>query len=324
VGGEISEEGVEILRRHGETRVRVSLALDLGEYAVESDDRKAAAAAPLGRGEPRAEQQPRGAVAHAGLEAHAPIIQAPRAAHERARIAYFVNQYPKVSHSFIRRELLALERQGFEVQRIALRGWDAEIADREDALEQQRTRYVLRDGFAALVPAVWRTLLRAPRSFLAALALAVRVGWRGARSLPYHLVYLAEACRTLEWLRAAGIDHVHAHFGTNSAEVVMLARALGGPPYSFTVHGPDEFDSPQLLFIAEKVRRSAFTVVISSFGRGQLWRWLEHAQWPKVKVIHCGLEPAFHEVAPVPPAGCSRERAISCCSRRRIASPAKA
>jgi len=282
------------------------LALDLGEYAMESDDRKAAAAAPLGRGEPRAEQQPRGAVAHAGLEAHAPIIQAPRAAHERARIAYFVNQYPKVSHSFIRRELLALERQGFEVHRIALRGWDAEIADREDALEQQRTRYVLRDGLAALVPAVWRTLLRAPRSFLAALALAVRVGWRGARSLPYHLVYLAEACRTLEWLRAAGIDHVHAHFGTNSAEVVMLARALGGPPYSFTVHGPDEFDSPQLLFIAEKIRRSAFTVVISSFGRGQLWRWLEHAHWPKVKVIHCGLEPAFHEVAPVPPPAAPR------------------
>lgn len=28
------------------------------------------------------------------------------------RIAYFINQYPKVSHSFIRREILALERQG--------------------------------------------------------------------------------------------------------------------------------------------------------------------------------------------------------------------
>ena len=34
-------------------------------------------------------------------------------------IAYFVNQHPKVSHSFIRREMLALERPGIEVQRIA-------------------------------------------------------------------------------------------------------------------------------------------------------------------------------------------------------------
>ena len=48
------------------------------------------------------------------------------------RIAYFINQYPKVSHSFIRREILALERQGFAGQRIALRGWDAELVDGED------------------------------------------------------------------------------------------------------------------------------------------------------------------------------------------------
>ena len=27
------------------------------------------------------------------------------------RVAYLTNQYPKVSHSFIRREILALERQ---------------------------------------------------------------------------------------------------------------------------------------------------------------------------------------------------------------------
>src|ERR1043165_8122354 len=52
------------------------------------------------------------------------------------RIAYFVNQYPKVSHSFIRREILALERQGLEVLRFSSRGWDAELADADDLLER--------------------------------------------------------------------------------------------------------------------------------------------------------------------------------------------
>ena len=52
------------------------------------------------------------------------------------KVGYLVNQYPKVSHSFIRREILALERQGFEVQRIALRGWDAELVDAEDVSER--------------------------------------------------------------------------------------------------------------------------------------------------------------------------------------------
>jgi hypothetical protein len=30
------------------------------------------------------------------------------------KIAYLINQYPRVSHSFIRREILVLERQGIE------------------------------------------------------------------------------------------------------------------------------------------------------------------------------------------------------------------
>ena len=40
------------------------------------------------------------------------------------RIAYLINQYPKISHSFIRREIQALERQRVHVMRIAIRGWN--------------------------------------------------------------------------------------------------------------------------------------------------------------------------------------------------------
>jgi hypothetical protein len=43
------------------------------------------------------------------------------------RISYSINQYPNVSHSSIRREILARERWGGVVQRSALRGWDAEL-----------------------------------------------------------------------------------------------------------------------------------------------------------------------------------------------------
>jgi colanic acid/amylovoran biosynthesis glycosyltransferase len=218
-----------------------------------------------------------------------------------SRIAYFINQYPKVSHSFIRREILALEQQGFEVQRIALHGWDGELVDEEDQRERTRTRYVLQDGLFSLLWALVRTLLTSPGRFFSALALAIRMGWRAERPLPYHLIYLAEACRILPWLNSFGAMHLHAHFGTNSAEIAMLAHALGAPSYSFTVHGPEEFDKAQLLGIGEKVRRAAFVVAVSSYGRSQLYRWVDHAHWPKVKVVHCGLEPAFHEVAPVPP-----------------------
>jgi glycosyltransferase involved in cell wall biosynthesis len=217
----------------------------------------------------------------------------------RLRIAYFINQYPKVSHSFIRREILALERQGFDVLRIALRGWDGELVDKEDERERTQTHYVLKGGILPLLLASLWTLVTSPGRFFIALGLALRMGWHAARPLLFHLAYLAEACRMSSWLKSFEALHIHAHFGTNSTEVVMLAHALGAPPYSFTVHGPEEFDQPQFLGIGEKIRRSAFVVAISSYGRSQLYRWVEHAHWPKVKIVHCGLEAAFHEVAHV-------------------------
>jgi len=215
------------------------------------------------------------------------------------KIAYFINQYPKVSHSFIRREILAMERQGFEIQRIALRGWDAELVDAEDMRERERTRYVLQAGIIRLMVATLDIFVRRPVRFFSALKLALKMGIRADRLLPFHMAYLAEACRIVPWLEESGASHVHAHFGTNSAEVVMLLSALGGPSYSFTVHGT-EFDRPESLKLGEKIRHAAFVVAISSHGRSQLYRWADYADWPKIHVVHCGLEQTFYDVQAVP------------------------
>lgn len=209
------------------------------------------------------------------------------------RIAYLLNQYPKISHSFIRREILAVERQGFEVARIALRGWAGEVVDEEDRIERKRTRYVLRESWLGLLLAVARALLAHPASLIRALILACCMARRAERPLLVHLIYLAEACCIEPWLRKAGIQHLHAHFGTNSAEVAMLVHALGGPEWSFTVHGPEEFDKPEFIGLGEKIRQCCFVVAASSYTRSQLYRWVEHQYWPKVQVVHCGLEAAY-------------------------------
>ena len=220
----------------------------------------------------------------------------PRAA--GLRVAYLVNHYPKVSHSFIRREILALERRGLSVERIAVRGWDDELPDAADRAERERTRYLLRPGFAGVLGAALAMALTRPLRFLRAARLGAAM-WRGSnRTVFHHLAYLAEACRLVRWTDTARVSHLHAHFGTNPAEVAMLARELGGPPYSFTVHGPEEFDSPGALGLGEKGRRAAFVVAVSSYGRSQLLRWLPAADWRKVEVVHCGLEQDFHRGAP--------------------------
>jgi colanic acid/amylovoran biosynthesis glycosyltransferase len=220
------------------------------------------------------------------------------------RIAYLINQYPAISHTFIRREILALEELGFEVMRISIRGWDRDLADEGDFAERKRTRYVLRTPVSRLLLALVRVLVERPTDFFRALQIAWRMSRRSERPLHVHLVYLVEACCVESWLREAGVGHVHAHFGTNSAEVAMLVHALGGPTWSFTVHGPEEFDKAPLLGLAEKVRRCAFVVAVSSFGRSQLFRLIAQDHWKKVHVVNCGLDEAYLNApsSPCPPA----------------------
>lgn len=217
------------------------------------------------------------------------------------RVAYLVNQYPKVSHSFIRREIQALERHGVEVARFSVRGWQDSLVDAEDVLERGKTRYLLRDGISGLLFALLHAALTMPKQFAVALVLALRMGWRADRPWPLHLVYLAEACRLVPWLEDSDAQHLHAHFGTNSAEVAMLAHVLCDIPYSFTVHGPEEFDKPEFIGLREKISRAAFVVAISSYGRSQLFRWAASADWHKMQVVHCGLEQAFYNVPAPPP-----------------------
>jgi colanic acid/amylovoran biosynthesis glycosyltransferase len=222
------------------------------------------------------------------------------------RVAYLINHYPKVSHSFIRREILALERQGLPILRIAVRGWGDVLVDPADQAERERTRYVLQEGFGGPLRSALRLAALRPLRWFGAARLAVSMWRRSERTLFHHLAYLVEACQIVRWLEAEGIGHLHAHFGTNPAEVAMLVNALGGPPFSFTVHGPEEFDKPEALGLGQKGRRAAFVVAISSYGRSQLYRWLSQADWPKVKVVHCGLDATFHRVAAAGPAAAAR------------------
>jgi len=206
-------------------------------------------------------------------------------------VAYVINQYPKVSHSFIRREIAELEADGVAVSRFSIRpSSDGDLVDADDLRELDRTQSVLSAGIVRLAGALLLAAVTRPVRLAKAFAAALRAGWRSDRGIVRHLVYVAEACVLLRWLRRTGSRHLHAHFGTNSATVAMLCRMLGGPPYSFTVHGPEEFDKPQGLSLGEKIRNASFVVAISEFGRSQLYRWCEHAQWPKIRIVRCGVD----------------------------------
>jgi len=205
------------------------------------------------------------------------------------RIAYLLTQYPGPSHTFIRREIRALEDQGVEVLRFTARRTTAALPEKADVDELARTRVILEAGTGALVLRSLLTLLTRPIAVFRAVQLALR---SRSPSVGFfrHLVYLAEACMLAHWLAEAKAEHLHAHFGTNPAMIAMLCHEVGGPPYSFTAHGPEEFERAEVLALSEKIHRAAFVVAVCNYGRAQLLRWCRPEEWKKVEIIRCGLD----------------------------------
>jgi len=173
------------------------------------------------------------------------------------------------------------------------------IVDPLDQAEAARTTTVLRVGPGLLSVLILAT--RRPGRFLGALITLASL-WRQAGGVVRHGAYLMEAAYLARLLSKHGSQHLHAHFGTNSATVALLTRSLGGPPFSFTVHGPEEFDRPERESLPLKIDGAAFVVAISSFGRSQLQRWCPYNQWQKIHVVRCGLDESFLQqaAAPVP------------------------
>jgi len=215
-------------------------------------------------------------------------------------VAYLVNQYPAVSHTFIRREIRALEALGRPVERFAIRPPEA-VADDADREELDRTFHVLSRPPLELIAFATLALLRG--AGWRGLAAALRGRGFGRVGPLRRLAYWVEACRLHAALRRRGIEHLHAHFGTNPACVARLIRIMGGPTYSFTVHGPDELDDPRGHGLDVKIRDAAFVSAITSYTSAQLRRWARPEDWGKIRIVRCVVDaPFFEDAAPVDPA----------------------
>lgn len=221
-------------------------------------------------------------------------------------IAYLVNRYPAASHSFIRREIAAVEAAGGKVTRFSVRATDRDaLPDHRDIAEVEKTIVLLSHGGSMLVLGMIKACITSPGRMWSCARIAFAHCNPRPKEWIRRVAYLAEAVLLVRMMKEHSVAHLHAHFGTNPAMVARIARKLGGPPYSFTVHGPDEFDQPILFDLGGKIADAAFCVAISSFGRSQLMRWSDPEHWPKIEVIRCGVDSMFIDdisLCPIPEA----------------------
>lgn len=217
------------------------------------------------------------------------------------KLAYLLNSYPMTSTTFIRREIAAIERAGVPVKRFAVRHWSERLVDPQDMSERNRTEYLLSGRGKRLIGGLARYAISHPRSFGEALETVGDLHRAAGGGFIRHTAYIAQAVRLRKRCEQLGITHVHAHFSTNAATVAMLCHLLGGPPYSFTVHGPDELDELVENSVADKVQHARHVVAISEYCRERLTASLPEHLWSRIRVIPCGIDLSDFPREPTPP-----------------------
>ena len=167
------------------------------------------------------------------------------------RLGYLVPQFPGQTHIFFWRELQELKRLGVcttlistsPPPRMAAHDWSADVA--------AQTNYLVRRDVAAAL-----NLLRLPR--LGAFLEAIRE--QPLSSIKSVLMAVPSARSLTRISKQFKLDHIHVHSCGRAALIAALARGMGAPPYSLTLHGPLEDYGPHQHF---KWRHAAFATVIT-------------------------------------------------------------
>lgn len=217
------------------------------------------------------------------------------------KFAYLMNAYPMTSTTFIRREIEAHERAGFEVERFAIRRWDQALVDPKDIAETQKTYYLLEQGALTLLMALLRETITNPVLLFRAIRVMLQMMKNTDGQKWKQMAYLMEAVLLKQQTVAQGIEHLHAHFSTNSAGVAMLAFIMGGPTYSITVHGPDELFEMTENSLTLKVLHAAYVAVITEYCHRTVDTHTGGLYTDKIHVVRCGLEMSeFEDHSAVP------------------------
>lgn len=198
-----------------------------------------------------------------------------------SRVGYVLKMYPRFSETFVVTEILALERNGADLDIFSLRPPADGRFHASLAQVRASVSYVSSPG--------------KPLDLWMALAACRLVHPTGVvdqldeiLAVPPGEAHQALVLATL--VRERGLTHLHAHFGSMAASVARLAARIAGITYSVTLHAKDIFHKDvDRAALAVRLRDAALAVTVSDFNERYLRDLYGDATRTLVR-IHNGID----------------------------------
>jgi len=179
-------------------------------------------------------------------------------------VLYVLKRFPRLSETFILREILGLEAAGVQVMVDALLPPEPGPTHAELAGLGTRIRYLPR-----------HPRLREPSVLAVHARLAARhpIRWAG---LAVHSRRngtwrrFVQAGLVASRIRSDGAGHVHAHFATAACEVATMAARLAGVTCSVTAHAKDIYHRDNVPLLARRLAGAHTVVTVSAHNVAHL------------------------------------------------------
>ncbi|QXE90910.1 glycosyltransferase [Geomonas subterranea] len=197
------------------------------------------------------------------------------------KVAYILRHIPVPSETFVINEIIAMQQEGLEVYPVSI-------------LPAQKCHETLMAKLNHEVYDIAQPEAHAHREDLLAAAQGV------AAEAGIAPVLALQAALTAAHVLGNGIDHIHAHFATESALVAFITSRITGVPFSFTAHAYDIFmrdrkvideESPvqRLTLLTEAASK---VVTISEYNKSYILGLIGERYRNKIEIVRCGIDPA--------------------------------
>jgi len=210
------------------------------------------------------------------------------------KIAYLMSRFPHLPETFILREMIALERLGWQVSLYPL------IFQKQPVIHADAKAWLERaqclPWFSAdVLRANLRRFFRQPALYLSVLFQVVSENLRSLKFLARALVLFPKIVLMAERIEGEGIRHVHAHYASHPALAAWIIHRFTGITYSVTVHAHDIYVEKAML--ATKLKDAAFIAAISEYNINYLVQHVGGWVRERAYVIRCGIDPALYSPA---------------------------
>ena len=201
-------------------------------------------------------------------------------------IAFILGEYPSVSESFIRNEIIELRKRGLQIIILAIK----------KGVGANNENEVIYDGnlmASTTLLAHFYYIFKHGHSYFKALSSILFSGKRSIIQRGRALKNFSKSIYFLFRLRKTDCTHLHAHFLSQPASIAMMMASISGLKFSCSAHAHDIYTTP-VSDLKEKLKRSLFTVTCTRFNRDflsnlskedqklyHIYHGIDFSKWPQ-------------------------------------------